>query len=215
MFKNILLCISLLCASSFANDSNKDLLASQKQNIGHFIGFSEVDSTSMLKMYGSFVVDTNKKVNYAIYYREGDEKLLELVEKHIIGSSEVFFDLAKFRELNTKSCKPVDHLQIFIISLVELNSRAVARTIKIQEGDYLVGLFDPILDRPRTANIFLAGQQYETFNVEIISHEMSHYWFHRLCWKNYADEIDDEIYALVFGSFYSRIHTKGMIEKND
>lgn len=182
----------LISISSLAGDKSEN----------YFPGYPGIDSSKMLKRAGSFVVSSDKNVNYMIYYRNETEELSRLMSHHVAVSSKVFFDLARFRDLKVKSCEPVDHLQIFIVTLLELNNKSITRTITIQDNDYLVGLFDPVKDQPRTASIFIAAQEQENLNIKIISHEISHYWFYRLCWNTY-EELNDEIYALVFGAFYA------------
>lgn len=138
-------------------------------------------------------IETEYKItSYSEYYAY----ILKLNLQDI--NNELFLYVKKNYKVE-KQCISVPNVHIIILSEEMLNKKK--KEIGYEDPDLINGLFLMSNKYFGTATIFLSSRMKTNLDLELIAHEMAHYWYERLCLRFVTDESSEE-FAYKFGRFY-------------
>jgi hypothetical protein len=134
------------------------------------------------------------------YCSYDDQISFEFIKEQIFLDSKMIFAFAKSQNISGHECVLNNNLEIYQVSSQKINSFDVDGFKKDPLSIYQ-GIYDPRINEVDISTILISNQQNIEKNKIIFSHELSHYWFDRLCWdKSWG--IDSESFARKFEEFY-------------
>lgn len=122
-------------------------------------------------------------------------------EQDIIQISKKVFEFAAAAGLPDKQCFFLEELEIYKISTKLLNDKSRFPKSTNGLGKEIWGLYDPRIDETGKASIMVT--EHADWNEIILAHELSHYWYDRMCWKQTWSKSDEQ-FALDFEKFLSK-----------
>ena len=124
---------------------------------------------------------------------------VEDIRPQLKRSTQLIFEFAKSRGYKGEQCVANSKLEIYDVKLETLNDpgRFPAWTNASPNG--IIGLYDPRINDYNTSSLILTGSS-DKWKL-IFAHELSHYWYDRLCWNKY--DPDPERFAMDFERFYN------------
>jgi len=129
-------------------------------------------------------------LNYSFYKKEKTVYPTNLANNGIYNSSSA--SLKKIEEINPNAapCRPNEYLEIYEISLSELNEeKRFSMDFFNQSGIW--GYFDPRRDEKKIDSIMVT--QHSLFNnFQILTHEVAHYWYSAYCLERYTIMTSEE-----------------------
>ncbi len=134
----------------------------------------------------------------------------EFIKKEIAKASESIFEFARKNGLKEKSCASNIDLEIYQVKMSVLNN---SKFENYHGSSTVWGLYDPRVDEVTVSSIILTDHG-NLQNRLTLAHELSHYWFDRMCWSYGWTQQDlnissNETFARKFEFFY-----KNMIQDN-
>lgn len=148
----------------------------------------------------NFVVNYGRapfSVNYQICSYDNNVP----TEQDIINTTQKIFDFASSLGLSHTECVPLNNLEFYKVNMEILNDKKRFSKWSNQGAGQIWGLYDPRLDEVGVASIMLT--EHGDWNKITLAHELSHYWYDRLCWnKNWSKS--DEQFALDFEKYFSK-----------
>jgi hypothetical protein len=131
-----------------------------------------------------------KKNKYTVYYDvEWDN--FEYFTKNIDAVNNKVAKFIESKKINTTDCKPNKKLKVYHVSLQFLNDKALFYKWQVYgKHDEIWGLYDSLYSDVEGKLYLTNHSDYQ--NVILMSHEVSHYWFDRLCLSEvYAGSTED------------------------
>ncbi len=129
-----------------------------------------------------------------------DDISATFLKGEILGATQAIFSFAEFHDLRRLECSNDLKLEIYEVGMKILNDKT--RFSKYQNMGNLSawGLYDPRPFQPSISTMILTNHG-DRWNKVTIAHELSHYWFDRLCW-NRLWEKSPEDFAMDFEKYY-------------
>lgn len=163
------------------------------------VPYKPVDDLSFVNAEGTVKIG-RYDISYKMHLQGSgytDKWLLE----NLIATSEKLLEYAESKSYRTLECRPVDNLDIYIVSFDVLNNRdRFSDYAGAESGMPIWALFDSRKEEPRAAAIMLTDHGVE-HNLNLLAHEVAHYWAYRFCWDFYYSNIDGEDLAMDFEKY--------------
>lgn len=150
-----------------------------------------------------FEVNTAQK-QYLINYQYcfiTTEISFDFIQKEIVKDTGYVLNYAESLGLKNQECIANSNLEIFQVDLKTLNSTKF-QDQSVTPGGQTWGLYDPRVNDYNVSSIILTEHGYNMDRV-IFAHELSHYWYDRLCWSSGWTKTPEQ-FALGFEDYLSR-----------
>lgn len=105
--------------------------------------------------------------------------------------------------LPTNQCFPLESFDLLFIEKTDLENRFISYGV-YPSGTNLFGVFDALKGQSEDAKMFIANDISTRDGVLTFTHELTHYWYDRLCWGD-ATLMSSEALALHMEKIYSEI----------
>jgi len=119
------------------------------------------------------------------------------IDKALVRGTEMLFDFAKIKKLSSVECISDRKLDIYNVSFDILNDGRFPEWSN-QSPFGIWALYDPRVNSDKSS--IMITDQGDSRNDIILSHELAHYWYDRLCWNK--EMPDAEAFAMEFEKFY-------------
>lgn len=163
--------------------------------------YEPLQDQSWLTCTSSNFVAYYDQASFSVKYQICSKDLDVPSEQEIVSTTQKVFDFASSLGLAHTECAPLEKLEIYKISTEMLNDRKRFSKWSNQSLGKIWGLYDPRLDETGIASIMLT--EHGDWDKVTLAHELSHYWYDRLCWnKNWSKS--DEQFALDFEKYFSK-----------
>jgi hypothetical protein len=170
---------------------------------------SNVDDLWFYQAEPRTLVVSGYRLRYQMHYLHevlnGTPYSAEMVHGVVVDASGQFFSFLKAKGLSVGSeCRTTD-LNLHQLSMEVLNDRGRFNEWPEQNGlpqettQSIWALYDPLFEDPAVASIYLTDHGSQ--NVSSLAHELSHYWFDRLCIYRQWTE-GTEAFAVEFERWY-------------
>lgn len=135
---------------------------------------------------------------------------LEFITKEIVETTSAIFEFALSYGLSKEECAYNYKLEIYNVSMTTLNS---SKFVDHKKGNVIWGVYDPRVDETIVSSIILTDHGTEQ-NRLTLGHEMSHYWYDRMCWSGSWREKDKDLSSNeTFAQRFERFYQKKIEEK--
>lgn len=170
-------------------------------------GYHAVDDISFIE-YGLDSVHIEKKgFNIAYKLFSSDSKISpEYIKYELSNSSMWLFAFLKSEQMQYIDCKPQLQINLYTIPIQSLNDGRFTDWQNQSVGESLVthtvfGIYEPNTGMKNVIAILIATKQSKYDTKMLIGHEMSHYWYDRLC-LNVLSKYKTEDFARKFERFF-------------
>ena len=173
------LIVTFLCAFSYGPFSQiKDEFVDVNNGYAHYGQNAYSYSFDLFKEQGKYVPDWGQNLDIS---KKSD------------------FILAKAATLQQpiRDCNVAKSVDLLFINEASLSKMAIDYGM-MRRGDTIYGLYDSMPEGPDTAKMFLVSSMDEKQANKTTVHELTHYWFARMCWKG-----DEELFAQLIASYYT------------
>jgi hypothetical protein len=154
------------------------------------------------------IIDWDDKVyntDYTYCSMDGLIKPSFVDEKFLIASHDVF-NYIDILQLEKTECIPHRNVEIFHINVTDLNDhKRFPHVTYPPSPTRILALYDPRIEEINTSSLIITNQGQ--INDLILAHEVSHYWFDRLCIVNQYEGTSEQ-FAVNFEQFYKNKHSR-------
>lgn len=135
---------------------------------------------------GQFTVES-VDVKYSIYNAEYGYTI-DFIESYLISTSEKLHNWFNQKKYPIKDCRKEEALDIYSVPLNILNDRTRFHDFDGARNEDIIiwGLFDSIQNDNTKSAIVLTDNGIQN-NINILNHEIAHYWYHRYCLDIFTD----------------------------
>ena len=160
--------------------------------------YAPLQDLNIQKEQGSLVIN-ERLVDYFLYINEAGYTKDWLV-KNLVTVSEKFQKFADSKNYSSTDCRLINKINIFIVDTEILNDKQrFNKYQEVPEDREIWALFDQMKDDPEYVSIILTN--HGSYNLDLLTHELAHYWSYRFCWDIFYFDLDGEQVALEFESF--------------
>jgi hypothetical protein len=133
-------------------------------------------------------------VNFNYYQIDGSISF-DFIKQEIVNDTAIIFNYVDSLNFPINECIQNRNVDIYQIDIKTLNGLGFSKSNAVRWG-----LYDP---RSETTSSIMLTEHGSSWNKIILAHELSHYWFDRMCWNKYWEGTPED-FALEFERFYSK-----------
>lgn len=149
--------------------------------------------------------DINSNVKFKFMSNDGNLSLRYL-KSELSNSSRLLFIYLNNEDIQYFDCKPQLMIQLYTVPVSSLNDGRFTAWQKQSIGESLIthtvfGIYEPNTGIRNLSAILIATKQSAKDTKILIAHEISHYWYDRLC-LNILSKYRTEEFARKFEGFF-------------
>ena len=144
----------------------------------------------------------NHKIEYKFYSLDKESYRAKILGEVVLVSTNIVFEYLKHNNIVFGKCNHNHSLSIYEISSDELNNNIrFSKARYYPNSSYIYGFWEPTANY----NDVIVASHFGSDNlfVEIISHEVAHYWYNRLNLSRFIEASHEE-FALMVEDMYKR-----------